>query len=363
MSTLTLNDYKNPASPALEASMSRPQAPGRADSSPISSNKSHAQKIVIAALLVLAVGCLAVLLLHQFPSVGAHLRKLIAGRSMVAVTVYPIAVLFICTLEYWFPAVPNQKILSVGFMHDALWALLQGVLELVVLSWYGMALARFYTQHLSFLTLPVSHSMPLVVKLVIGALALDLIRWWQHWVHHRLIFLWPFHAVHHSQPEINLFSNSRIHVVELLVSSALVTLPMLMLNVPAPAAIWWMLLLTWHARLCHANIKSDFGPLRYVFVTPQSHRVHHSNLAEHFDQNYGAVLSIWDQLFGTQCRRYDVYPTTGVDDKNFPVEKAETVFGLLTSPLRQMLYPFQRLWIKRNPAAIESLARYHRASH
>jgi sterol desaturase/sphingolipid hydroxylase (fatty acid hydroxylase superfamily) len=379
MNVLTLNDDGDLESPVDEIRHSRTQNQNRAWSSIISAGDSRARSMVIGALVVLAAVCLGVLLLHPFAfsrtdapasllhGLLQHLRKLIAGHSLVSITVYPIAVLVICTLEYWFPAVPTQKILSAAFVHDALWALMQGAFDLLFLGWYGMALSRMYTHHLSFLTLPMPHSMPMVVRFAIGAVVLDLMRWWQHWLHHRLTFLWPFHAVHHSQPQINLFSNSRIHVVELMVSSALVVLPMMMLNVEAPAAIWWALLLNWHARLCHANIKSDFGPLHYLFVTPQSHRVHHSNRAEHFDQNYGAVFSIWDHLFGTQCRQYDVYPTTGVDDKNFPVEKTQSVLSLLASPLRQTVYPFRylptmmfhpfRLWIKIHPAAAASLAR------
>jgi sterol desaturase/sphingolipid hydroxylase (fatty acid hydroxylase superfamily) len=323
---------------------------------------------MIGVLLLVALGCLDVVLLRHSPLFSAsglsrlshsllpHLERVIARHLTVSVVVYPIAVLFIFMLERRFPAVPNQKILSTGLLHDVLWALMEGVFELVLLNWFITALYRVYAEHLSFLTLPVPDSMPVVVRLAIGAVALDLMRWWQHWVHHRLTFLWPFHAVHHSQPEINLFSNSRIHPVELLVSSALVVLPMQMLHVQAPAAIWYMLLMTWHGRFCHANIKTDFGPLRHIFVSPQSHRLHHSKSAEHFDQNYGALLSVWDRLFGTLHRRYDEYPETGVDDANFPLEQGHSVFWVVTSPIRQLLYPFTKLWIKRNPAAIASLA-------
>lgn len=56
-------------------------------------------------------------------------------------------------------------------------------------------------------------------------------------------------------------------------------------------------------------------------------------------------MSIWDYLFRTQCRRYDVYPETGIDDDSFPTETAHSVLAILTAPLRQMLYPFRKLWI------------------
>jgi sterol desaturase/sphingolipid hydroxylase (fatty acid hydroxylase superfamily) len=333
-----------------------------ADSSAISASASRIRYIVAGGLVALVVACLGIRLLHPFAFVSADaprwlvhglwplLRKLIAGRSRLSMTVYPCAVLVILMLERWFPAVPTQKTLSTGLIHDVLWVLIETAVGVVLVA-YGMALSRFYARHLSFLTLPVPQSLPLLARLAIGALVLDLARWFQHWLHHRLIFLWPFHAVHHSQREINLFSNYRIHFVELFASSALAALPMLMLKVETPMVVWWLLLMTWYARLYHANIKSNFGPLRYIFVTPQSHRVHHSRHSEHFDQNYGAILSVWDHLFGTQHRRYDVYPETGIDDEEFPVDKGQSVFGVLAAPVRQTLYPFRQLWMKRKPAA------------
>jgi fatty acid hydroxylase family protein len=127
-------------------------------------------------------------------------------------------------------------------------------------------------------------------------------------------------------------------------------LAMLMLKLQAPAVTWWILLLSWHARLYHANIRSDFGPLRYLLVTPQSHRVHHSRDLAHLNHNYGATLSIWDYLFGTQFRRYDVYPETGIADERFPAETAQSVSGVLAAPMRQMLYPFGQLWMSRKGA-------------
>ena len=52
----------------------------------------------------------------------------------------------------------------------------------------------------------------------------------------------------------------------------------------------------------------------------QSHRIHHSHREEHRDKNFGAIFSLWDQLFGTQYRKYDEYPETGIDDATFPMK-------------------------------------------
>ena len=49
----------------------------------------------------------------------------------------------------------------------------------------------------------------------------------------------------------------------------------------------------------HANVAVDSGPLNRIFATPDLHRWHHSEVYEEGDTNYGAVLSIWDQLLGS----------------------------------------------------------------
>lgn len=323
----------------------------------LSVRESRVRIIVAGGMVALAVVCLGLRLLHPFAFVSAdapawflhgvlpHLRKLTSDWSLASMAIFPLALLAILLLERRFPAVPDQKTLSTGLVHDVLWVLIQAAVLLVIARWYGGVLYRIYTRHLSFLTLPVAASLPVVARLAIGALAMDFGRWCDHWLLHHVSWLWPFHAVHHAQRELNLFSDYRTHIVELIVRYTALMLPMLMLKLEAPAVTWWLLLLSWHARLYHANIRSDFGALRYLLVTPQSHRVHHSRHPEHFDRNYGAMLSVWDHLFGTQYRHYDIYPETGVEDETFPVETARSVAGVFATTMRQLLYPFHQLWM------------------
>jgi sterol desaturase/sphingolipid hydroxylase (fatty acid hydroxylase superfamily) len=91
----------------------------------------------------------------------------------------------------------------------------------------------------------------------------------------------------------------------------------------------------------HSNIRTDFGPLRHLLVTPQSHRLHHSIELEHRDRNFGGVLSVWDHLLGTQHRGFDVYPSTGVENPAFPIERSARPSRLLKTYARQFVYPFR----------------------
>jgi len=101
--------------------------------------------------------------------------------------------------------------------------------------------------------------------------------------------------------------------------------------------------LKFYSRFYHGNIRTNLGPLRYLLVTPQSHRVHHSVEARHFDTNFGAILSIWDRLFRTRYRGDHEYPRTGIADKSFPLETSRHPIALLWAPVAQLLYPFQVL--------------------
>ena len=107
--------------------------------------------------------------------------------------------------------------------------------------------------------------------------------------------------------------------------------------------------------LSHSNIKTNLGPLRFILVTPQSHRVHHSIEPEYFDMNFGVTLCVWDRLFGTHSPRDDVYPATGVPDQSFPLETDRPLSQLPKTLLGQLSYPFSK-------AIAKGLGRTHSAS-
>jgi sterol desaturase/sphingolipid hydroxylase (fatty acid hydroxylase superfamily) len=79
-------------------------------------------------------------------------------------------------------------------------------------------------------------------------------------------------------------------------------------------------------------------------VTPQSHRVHHSDQPEHYDHNFGAVLSIWDRIFHTDWKGVDVYPSTGIADPAFPIETNAPWHAAPKIYAQQVAQPFHRVW-------------------
>ena len=246
----------------------------------------------------------------------------------------------ILLLEWGLPAREGQRTLRVGLAQDFLWVGVQTVAHVVVLSAYVGFLTAIYQTHLSGLTIHAVTRLPVPLKWTLWILAIDLLDWCHHWVKHRVPWLWHFHAVHHSQRELNLFTDMRYHTVEYLVSRTLVTFPLLMLQTNVTEVIYLSLVHQWYSRLVHASIRSNFGPLRWVLVTPQSHRIHHSLETPHFDKNFGVIFSVWDFLFGTQYRGWNEYPPTGIRDPAFPVERSARAGALVATLARQHLYPF-----------------------
>ncbi|MFV0524697.1 MAG: sterol desaturase family protein [Acidimicrobiales bacterium] len=97
----------------------------------------------------------------------------------------------------------------------------------------------------------------------------------------------------------------------------------------------------WWTRLQHANLRLNFGPLRYLLVTPQSHRIHHSVDPVHYNSNYASVFA-WDRLFGTQHKDSASYPPTGIGDRHYPEATSYQPRDLLASLTGQLMYPFSR---------------------
>jgi sterol desaturase/sphingolipid hydroxylase (fatty acid hydroxylase superfamily) len=128
------------------------------------------------------------------------------------------------------------------------------------------------------------------------------------------------------------------------VRNAVQVIPFLVLAAGTPAIAAFNLFLLWHARLYHANVRTNLGVLRYVVVTPQSHRVHHSVEARHHDKNFGAFLSVWDRLFKTHyIGDDDEYPATGLPTPGRSVAPVQRRRDALVVPILQLGLPFVSL--------------------
>ena len=120
---------------------------------------------------------------------------------------------------------------------------------------------------------------------------------------HRFEALWKFHQIHHSVKEMGFAAHMRYHWMENILYKPLKTIGVMLLGgfEPEQAYIVHFVAIS-IGHLNHANVKLDYGILRYVFNNPIMHLYHHAyHLPKEKNRgvNYGISLSVWDYLFGT----------------------------------------------------------------
>ncbi|SLN61765.1 Fatty acid hydroxylase superfamily protein [Roseovarius albus] len=156
-------------------------------------------------------------------------------------------------------------------------------------------------------------NMPLWLAVILTVLIFDFAIWAQHLFTHKIPILWRFHRVHHADRDIDVTTAIRFHPVEIAFSMLLKIGLVYLLGPPALGIVLFEIILNGTAMFNHANIRLPLPidtALRRFLVTPDMHRVHHSDLREEHDSNYGFALSIWDKIFGT----YIAQPGKGHDD-------------------------------------------------
>jgi sterol desaturase/sphingolipid hydroxylase (fatty acid hydroxylase superfamily) len=177
-------------------------------------------------------------------------------------------------------------------------------------------------------------NLPPVIATATAILLFDAWMYLWHRANHRLDFLWRFHRMHHSDPEMDATTAVRFHTGEILISSALrlAVIPLLVITIYQLLAYEMLLLpvILFH----HSNVrfpeKLD-APLRLIIVTPAIHRVHHSRLRPETDSNYSSVFSFWDRIAGTFRLRRDGRPVSfGLDE--YDAEEWQRIKGMLITP-------------------------------
>jgi len=135
---------------------------------------------------------------------------------------------------------------------------------------------------------------------LIAFLCLDLLLYVWHLLCHRFDALWLFHRVHHSDLSVNVSTAFRVHIVELVFTTILKSITVIVLGLDKNLLILIEAITTSFVMFHHTNCRFPGEKwLGRLFIVPFLHRSHHSTERSEHDHNYGAVLSIWDQLFGT----------------------------------------------------------------
>lgn len=258
---------------------------------------------------------------------------------LAVVGAIPIIYLF----EYFIPADSKQKRFGAHVTQDVVYFGLVTVFGFTILVWYIYLFEYLYNEYFSFLAFRRISQTGYWTKFILGILLVDFLQWFHHWFRHKVPLLWHFHTVHHSQRKMNMFTDFRYHIFEYLVTEPISIIPFFILGFSPPRVIAFVIFTKVLTLFYHSNIKTNLGPLRYILVTPQYHRIHHSIEPEHQDKNFAVIFSFWDRLFGTQHEDEKAYPNTGIRDETFPLETTSRGLGVAQTTLDQFIYSFRAI--------------------
>lgn len=204
-------------------------------------------------------------------------------------------------LELLFPARASQRLLRRGAITDLVYfAVNPFLINLgMVLVLAGMSAGLDL-----LLPMPLRATLarqPLWLQLVEIFLIAELSGYWIHRLSHRIGLLWRFHAVHHSNTELDWLAAHRQHPLEAIWLLAVANLPVLLLGFPMDSMLIVVLLQKLYTAFLHANVRIGYGRFGQLIASPQFHHWHHDADAPHRapDCNFSSVLSILDRLWGT----------------------------------------------------------------
>ena len=152
--------------------------------------------------------------------------------------------------------------------------------------------------------------LPFWSEVLIAFVILDLAIYAQHVLFHRVPWLWRLHRMHHADLEFDVTTGVRFHPVEIVLSMLIKLAVVAAIGAPALAVLVFEVLLNATSMFNHANVRLPLSldrALRWMVVTPEMHRVHHSILPRETHSNFGFNLPWWDRLFGT----YRAQPEAG----------------------------------------------------
>jgi lathosterol oxidase len=234
-------------------------------------------------------------------------------------------------LERLFARLPEQPLFRVSWPTDFTYffvsALLVQVTTLVTLK-PAMVLFDWATSPALQASV---QGLPAILQFLLLVVVTDLTQYWVHRAFHAVPVLWRFHAVHHSADQMDWLAGSRLHMVDIAVTRGLTYVPIYIAGFSDGPLMAYLVLVSAQATFIHANVRFQFGPLRWLVATPQFHHWHHAAEQDAVDKNFAVHLPMLDVIFGTAYlpdRWPSAYGLAGGEDAP-------------AGYVRQFLWPFQ----------------------
>jgi len=186
-----------------------------------------------------------------------------------------------------------------------------------------------------------AYPIPTFLEYLIVVILLDLLIYWQHFAFHHVPVLWRFHKVHHADHDLDASSGLRFHPVEILCSMLLKCLAVLLLGATKECVILFEIILNGCSIFSHSNLKLPGWLdrcLRWLLVTPDMHRIHHSIHRDETERNYGFNIVWWDRMFGTyQSEPHETQEQMRLGVPEFPrTDQTVPLWSMLKMPFTNL---------------------------
>ena len=172
---------------------------------------------------------------------------------------------------------------------------------------------------------------PFYQQVIIYLIVSDFSMYWLHRLFHHQK-LWRYHAVHHSEKQVDWTTAYRFHPVNIMLSPVLTDVVMLNLGITPEVMFFLRPFDAAYSFFVHANLSWTLGYIKYIMATPVFHRWHHASNIEAMSKNFAPTFAFWDVLFGTFYMPENKLPEEyGINDANYPQDL-----------IHQLIYPFKR---------------------
>jgi sterol desaturase/sphingolipid hydroxylase (fatty acid hydroxylase superfamily) len=151
-----------------------------------------------------------------------------------------------------------------------------------------------------------------------------------HRAAHEVPMLWRFHRVHHSIRDLDWLAANHLHPLDETFNRSAAVLPLYALGFGRLSLGAFLILITVQAIFIHANVRMNFGPVRWLIATPQFHHWHHAREPQAYNTNYAGEFPALDALFGTLYLPANCWPA------HYGVNETEP-----DGYLRQLAWPFR----------------------
>jgi sterol desaturase/sphingolipid hydroxylase (fatty acid hydroxylase superfamily) len=181
-------------------------------------------------------------------------------------------------------------------------------------------------------------SLPSWMAIILAVILLDLAIYLQHVLFHAVPALWRLHRMHHTDLEFDVTTGLRFHPIEIVLSMLIKLAVVVSLGTPAVAVLIFEVVLNATSLFNHGNVRIPGRldrVLRWVVVTPDMHRVHHSVESHETNSNFGFNVPWWDRLLGT----YRSQPQAGHETMMIGIEQFRQPRELWLH--RMLLQPFR----------------------